>query len=346
MQQNDPENHLEILIAIASRYEDAVLGKNQALKEAHDFSTSKVATLRREASEAAEKFKGIECIAVAGSLARKDGCPHSDLDIVTIVDNLSTFDKVGYSEWLDDLCKKVDLQRSNPHGVFADPIEKSTLIATAGKMSEDYKDLSRRVLLLLESTWLCNEEGYQDTIAAIIDKYAEDVKVYPRKNFVFLLNDVIRYFRTICVNYQHSKVMTDYGKWPIRNVKLRHSRVVMYFSLVACIGMLSKYEKDDKIDVLKCLISMEPLLRLYVIYELSVDSAFFRLAEYYNTFLILMGNNHNREALKNLEYENRYSSTEFSLLKANSDALAAELLRFFRARHAQWDERFFEYMII
>lgn len=44
-------------------------------------------------------------------------------------------------------------------------------------------------------------------------------------------------------------------------------------------------------------------------------------------------------------YENRYSKPEFASLKANSDGLIAELLRFVLSRRGNWSERFFEYLI-
>ena len=70
-------------------------------------------------------------------------------------------------------------------------------------------------------------------------------KFDPRKNYVFLLNDLIRYFRTICVNYPYTKEPEE-EQWPIRNIKLRHSRLMMYASLVAMLGVLSTYREKTR----------------------------------------------------------------------------------------------------
>ncbi len=83
--------------------------------------------------------------------------------------------------------------------------------------------------MLLESRFVFNEKRYGKVLDQIVYNYSDDVINQNNKNFVFLLNDVIRYFRSICVNYQYTKAGTEWGKWPLRNIKLRHSRVLMYF---------------------------------------------------------------------------------------------------------------------
>jgi hypothetical protein len=236
----------------------------------------------------------------------------------------------------------------NPKGVFAQPVTIAKLMSVAGDSHETYGDLSRRILLLLESRSIYRKDEYARLLRKLIDRYATDVSEQAgrkTKNFVFLLNDIIRYFRTICVNYQFTKEVTEWGKWPIRNIKLRHSRVLMYFSLVASIGVLSTHFEDDKVDILAALMSAEPLRRLYIAYNLSGDTGFFRVAGYYNVFLDSLNNKEVRGRLSEIDYRDRYESREFMILKTNSDAFAAEILRFLDARRGTWSDRFFEYLM-
>jgi hypothetical protein len=248
--------------------------------------------------------------------------------------------------WRAELCTAVGVEKPNPKGVFHHPICKSKIAAVAGRSGEPYEDVAKRILFLLESQWLYNQDNYDLLLSEVIDSYADDVRRDPRKNFVFLLNDVVRFFRSLCVNYQFTKADTEDGKWPIRNVKLRHSRVLMYFSMVAAIGSLSRDHTEQKIDALKDLIRMEPLRRLYVAYGLANDPGFFKVAGAYNTFLALLSQKAVRDELAGLDYDDRYKCPAFSQLKANSDALSSELLRFYEGRRREWDDRFFEYMII
>ena len=288
----------------------------------------------------------IETIAVAGSYARLEASDSSDLDVLVVLK--SHDNQQDIHDKVLTFVESIGFSRPNPKGVFSQPITVDKLMSLAGDTHETYGDLSRRILLLLESRPVYNATKYNSLMETLISNYAADVsnqKGRKTKNFVFLLNDIIRYFRTICVNYQFTKEGTEWGKWPIRNVKLRHSRVLMYFSLVASLGALSNYFSEDKVEALSTLIQLEPLRRLYVVYNLSGDTGFFRAAGFYNVFLDSLNNEAVRTRLAEIDYDNRYDSREFAILKANSDAFAAELLRFLDARRGVWSDRFFEYLV-
>lgn len=307
---------LERINALAAQYDEIVLKRNHAIRDNRQWSAERLALV---------KSKLAEMPAELGS------------QIATIVD---------FDRFVDPILDDLNLAKPNPAGIFVKPISRRQIASIAGDMEETYADLSRRVLMLLESQCAFNDQNYASILSNVINIYAEDVITQSNKNFVFLLNDVIRYFRSICVNYQYTKAGTEWGKWPLRNIKLRHSRVIMYFSLVAALGALSRHSDNNKVDLLTALIQLDPLKRLFVAYGLSDDDGFFRVAEYYNVFLTQLNKRDVREKLKDVDYGNRYESEEFSLLKANSDALAAELWRFFQSQKGKWNDRFFEYMII
>lgn len=238
------------------------------------------------------------------------------------------------------------MEKPNPDGVFHAPVARGDLVGLAGGAKEPYGNVAKRVLFLLESKWLSSETANDTLLDEVVATYSDYVKSDPTKHFVFLLNDVIRFFRSLCVNYHFTTDQTPDGKWPIRNIKLRHSRVLMYFSMIAAIGCLSKERSAQKVEALLRLVAMPPLKRLFVAYAISDDYAFAKVAAYYNTFLHTLSNAEHRRELMNLEYADRYASPIFSQLKGNSDALSSELLRFFDARRGHWDDRFFEYMVL
>ena len=126
-----------------------------------------------------------------------------------------------------------------------------------------------------------------DVVERLVKLYGRDVEGDPRKNYVFLLNDLIRYFRTICVNYHHAKE-TEVEKWPTRNIKLRHSRLVMYVSLVAMLGVLSTYREEDKNERLCEFLRLTPLQRLHRAYLEVGDTGFYKVAGSYDVFLGFM----------------------------------------------------------
>lgn len=340
---------LSDIAEIEDGYAQDVLERHSALKTAHYFSKATIDTIRARI-RAQPPGTAVHTLAIAGSLARMEASDQSDLDLIISLhppgEGEDRPDPNPIMVWRDKLCADLELDPPNKNGVFQHPICRSHMATIAGRSGEPYEDVAKRILFLLESEWLYNQDNYDTLLLEIIDAYSEDVRRDPRKNFVFLLNDVVRFFRSLCVNYQFNKADTEDGKWPIRNVKLRHSRVLMYFSMVASIGALSRQHSEQKIDALKELIRMEPLRRLYVAYGLARDPGFFKVAGAYNTFLHLLAQKDVRAELAGLDYGDRYRSSAFAQLKANSDALSSELLRFYEARRREWDDRFFEYMII
>jgi len=199
------------------------------------------------------------------------------------------------------------------------------------------------MLLLLESRPVYDDAKYEGLITELFSRYAEYLKDAPDKEYVFLMNDLIRYFRYICVNYQ-ANFWRENENWVIRNLKLRHSRVIMYAGLLFLLGEASKYQGQDKISFVRDHLALTPLERLGLVYENNHDRGFFRVIGLYNVFLSRLSDEAWRTKL-NVEYHDRYSLSEFSEMKANSDGLVAELLRFVFARRGQWSDRFFEYLI-
>lgn len=329
-------------------FDELVLGRYGAIKRAEEFSAKKIDEIRSQVLVAPPPLDtGIHLLAVAGSLARKEASEASDLDLIVVTaDKTNDTAHAVIEKWRSELCETLALEKHNPRGVFAAPLPLAKIQGSAGSENEPYARAAIRVLTLLESDWIFNQDSHSTLVDKIVDEYSYDVKSDPRKNFVFLMNDVIRYFRTVCVNYQYTKSETEDGKWPIRNIKLRHSRVLMYFSMIAAIGLLSRDHSEQKIYALRNLIELPPLKRLFVCYSLSNDMSFYKVAGLYDVFLDMLSDSGSRTELKGLEYTDRYRSRVFSHLKATSDALCSELLRFYEARRNSWDDRFFEYMLV
>jgi len=92
------------------------------------------------------------------------------------------------------------------------------------------------MLLLLESVPIGPRPAYDRVVRAIIDRYLEEeahVLVEGEKRFKvprFLLNDIVRFWRTMAVDFA-SKQRDRGGKgWGLRNAKLRMSRKLIFAS--------------------------------------------------------------------------------------------------------------------
>ncbi|MET0307012.1 MAG: hypothetical protein ABW196_12410 [Solirubrobacterales bacterium] len=111
-------------------------------------------------------------------------------------------------------------------GPFAAPVFSERLVHDIGLDRDDNKNLTRRMLFLLESVAVTGDDVYGTVREEVLSRYLdESVKAYrpPR----FLLNDVVRYWRTICVDFA-GKEREGPEKWGLRNGKLRTSRKVLF----------------------------------------------------------------------------------------------------------------------
>jgi hypothetical protein len=343
----------------------AAVQKYPALRDGLLFSDAMLSAFRSALNaEFGEPAADAPFVAVSGSIARREASPSSDIDYMVVFPGAFEGDRHAFLGRVRDVLHAAtshlsnqSLARPNPKGVFGAAVEGDTLVAQIGSREEDYDNISRRLLLLLESQTLWNDVYFDSLREKLVQVYALDVKDDSSKHFVLLINDLIRYFRTICVNY-HNVMANERGKWPLRNVKLRHSRVLMYTSLLYCLGELSKYEharyaggysespRTSKAALLQQYVAMTPLQRLISLYSTNRDDNVFRLLSLYNNFLAAMSDPVKRDELMNLDYDKRYESPVFAALKANSDAFAAEILRFLYARRGSWSDRFFEYLIL
>lgn len=341
--------------------------KYPAIRRNIDFSQAAFEALRTALLQRlGEPQPDAPFVAVAGSLARYEASPASDVDCLIIYPSSPPATAREFRDAVYDVIKSVEiataegavpLELSNPHGVFRSDAIGAELCKKIGSRDEDYDNISRRLLLLLESQPLWNDSAFDALRSQLVHEYAADVEDDETKHFVLLINDLIRYFRTICVNY-HATKQEEPPKWPIRNIKLRHSRVLMYTSLLFCLGELSKPEyaaarrRGDvgvampKREVLQRSIAQTPLERFVWLYDVNRDDNIFRLLSLYNNFLEGVGGKESRAALHELEYGGRYDLPAFATLKANSDAFAAELMRFLFARRGTWSDRFYEYVIL
>jgi hypothetical protein len=118
------------------------------------------------------------------------------------------------------------------------------LLKTLGEPDDDAKNtFTARLLLLLESRCLLGEDMYDRVIKESVIAYWRDYEKH-RDNFVpaFLANDILRLWRTFCVNYE-ARTATDppekNAKRKLKNYKLKHSRLLTCYS--SLLYLLAEY---------------------------------------------------------------------------------------------------------
>lgn len=113
-------------------------------------------------------------------------------------------------------------------GVFAEVVYSADLMRV-GLDDDTNTNLTRRMLLVLESTAACNADVLAGVRRDVIYDYLRDA-LKDRRPPRFLLNDLVRYWRTIGVDFVAKDRERQGRGWGLRNAKLRTSRKLLFAS--------------------------------------------------------------------------------------------------------------------
>jgi predicted nucleotidyltransferase len=185
-----------------------------ALATAWDYTVARLEELRTRLTD--QFSKDVVTVALAGSLGRLEASRKSDVDYIMIVtDESKGPENIGI---MNRHLAELRFDPPNPKGVFAKARTVDELVSKFGDADEPLDLFGKRLLLLLECRPIFHPEGFEECVKKVFDRYANYVLQEPTKEFVVLLNDLIRYFRAICVNYESSFIREN-EKWTIRNIK-------------------------------------------------------------------------------------------------------------------------------
>ena len=144
-------------------------------------------------------------------------------------------------------------------GTFGNMAFSHDIIHQIGGQNDTNKNTTQRILLLLESTTIGkNTQAYERIIRAVINRYLEEdnhllVEHETRYRVPrFLVNDIVRFWRTMAVDFA-SKQRDRAGEgWGLRNAKLRMSRKLIFVSgLLVCFGCSLDPELQKKLSAEK-----------------------------------------------------------------------------------------------
>ncbi len=216
------------------------------IAERRASSSERLSQLSKRLTEATTICSHRACVFVTGSFGRGEGGPHSDLDV--FIAGRSHRDREGNEvrelPRLDEICLKRELivatrelkfPEFSGDGEYVKLYTIDELVRTTGRPEDDATNtFTARLLLLLESRPLIGDAVYQEAIDSAIEKYWRDFKGH-EDGFVpaFLANDILRLWRTFCVNYEArtSDVPEDRkNKRRLKNYKLKYSRMLTCYS--------------------------------------------------------------------------------------------------------------------
>ncbi|CAI2431109.1 Nucleotidyltransferase domain [Serratia fonticola] len=313
----------------------AFLENYETIKKANLFS---VDILQRIESRLAEVLKDLEStkytIVTTGSFGREEASEESDLDLFIFCEDLATKEKI--------IEKKAEIEKvvnefiskqvgdTGTFGVDAISIFED-ILKNIGGSNDSNESLTRRMLFLLEGKSIYNKDVFDTYRNILIRRYVEATSdgIAIDK---FILNDIIRYYRTITTDFQY-KVEQDGKSWGLRNIKLRFSRKLLYYAGVLTIAAVNDFSsRSSRIDEIAKLLDIPVLKRIHHITsiynkkegeeKISVDEIF----KYYDYFLKIISDEEKRKSLENIKKkEERLDSPIYMELSRDSNEFTVEL---------------------
>ena len=266
-----------------------------ALTSRRQYTAKRMGELRSLLGSAEPIANGKASLFATGSFGRREASAHSDIDLFIV----GKSDAKGESllRPLDEICLKaevIEVTRALSFPEFSQngryfthfPVREFT--RTLGTPEDDVTNtFTARLLLLLESQPLLEPVVYKEVTEEVVAAYWRDYEDN-KGDFrpAFLANDILRLWRTFCVNYEartERKPEDEKAKGKLKNYKLKHSRLLTCYS--ALLFLLAVHRIANTVgpsDALR-MISLSPTERLEWLLERR------ELAESHATILDLIG---------------------------------------------------------
>ena len=199
-------------------------------------------------------------IGVNGSYARREATRDSDIDCFFLATNIDIHSlEEKQAKFQNVISGDLGFRPPASGGIFDKPLPVNDIYQIGGE-DDSNETLTKRMLLLLEGEWLINKRGFDHIRKQLLEQYLYDA---PGKDKIcmFLLNDIIRYWRTICTDLEH-KIRIQGKARPIRIIKLRFSRMLLYVSGVLTIGKGYGLCYEEKVQNLTKLFGTYPIDRV------------------------------------------------------------------------------------
>lgn len=280
----------------------------------------RIEKLRSELTRAARLCGETACVYMTGSFGRGDASTHSDLDLFIVGQGtreepaLSRLNQILVKADLIEANKKIGLPEFSGDGEYLTHHTVGELLGTLGKPEDDANNtFTARLLLLLESAPLIGEVAYRRIVDDVIASYWRDYQGN-KSNFVpaFLANDILRMWRTFCVNYEartQSVPPERKAKRSLKNYKLKHSRLLTCYS--GLLYLLAVFSKNGSVSPTEAasMISLSPTQRLeWLLVQPELAAArqtIEKLIEVYERFLANTDASENELVAKFLDKEKK-----------------------------------------
>jgi hypothetical protein len=274
------------------------------LKRARDYTA--VELQRRK-----EALADVDAAVVLfGSWGREELTAQSDDDWAVLGDDVRPD--------LLDRCRAVlggEAREPGQQELFGVAFSCDELTRNIGLDADTNTNLTRRMLLLLESRPIAGHDEHARCFAQVLHAYlGHGVRDYQPARF--LLNDLIRYWRTICVDFEGKAAGGPDPKWAARNAKLRTSRKLLFAGGLVPVLLCHLCEPSATAGFLTRWFDAPALDRVSTAFEFAglIDAGARALAAY-DRWVGLMAQPDVRHELETLTFATRDDSTLYAEIR-------------------------------
>jgi hypothetical protein len=264
-------------------------------------------------------------VVLFGSWGRRELTSQSDDDFLVLVEGR---ERDGVKPQPDELRAAVigaGEREPGAHGGFGEVAFCADLVERIGLDEDLNRNLTRRMLLVLESVAVAGDDVHRRCFERVIDGYLSD-SLQDRHPPRFFINDLIRYWRTICVDFV-GKEREGPEKWALRNAKLRTSRKLLFASGLLPLLLCQRFRRDEIRPFLLDQFSAPPTDRVaYAFLAAGAIDPGTRALSAYDRWLGMLDDPDVRARLQSLPREDAKRSPVFQEVRRLADELEQGLL--------------------
>jgi predicted nucleotidyltransferase len=217
-----------------------------------EYSQGRLAELTEQLRTLTPLLEGHSlCVYATGSYGRLEAWKGSDVDVFFLYDVAEEGKRFPWTMFLRvaarliDVTEQMEFPPFSGDGRYLEVLYVDEMERVLGSRQDDSLNaFTARMLLLLESQPLYDDGLYESLLRRIIGFYYRDFEDHAESFLpVFLINDVLRFWRTLTLNYEHHRLKLlevvgaererQKAASALKNYKLKVSRAATCFSMIA-----------------------------------------------------------------------------------------------------------------